>query len=267
MTKFPERVVVISPSSTIAGSFIERLEESGTRFVAVGRRASRELEHFLKVEDFSVQELEAAAQQSTQILGGLDLLVSFVGTHHENIALMEVDPELIESEFERVNRVNVTIPVLITAIFARRMDSERGGHLVHLASNASTLSLHQSHAYTASKHGLLGFVKSAAAELAPRNIRVNCVAPGTLISPLNEDKLFESGQYTARARSVLAHTPSKRFMTLEGVVDTIWAVCMPQRHLTGNIIFCDDGYSIEGHSWPEGNDELYRRNHDGEELQ
>lgn len=57
--------------------------------------------------------------------------------------------------------------------------------------------------------------------------------------------------------SILAHTPSKRFATREGVAETLVAMCIAQRHLTGNVLFADDGYNIEGHSWPEGNLALY----------
>ena len=34
-------------------------------------------------------------------------------------------------------------------------------------------------------------------------------------------------------------------------------MCLPQRHLTGNVVFCDDGYNIEGHSWPAGTEAVY----------
>jgi NAD(P)-dependent dehydrogenase (short-subunit alcohol dehydrogenase family) len=110
----------------------------------------------------------------------------------------------------------------------------------------------------ASKHGLEGLVKSAAAQLARYGVRVNGLAPGTVESDLNRALLrASSGEPTARAASILAHTPTKRFATIEGVIESAIALCIPQRHLTGNVIFCDDGYAIEGHSWPAGNRALY----------
>jgi 3-oxoacyl-[acyl-carrier protein] reductase len=135
---------------------------------------------------------------------------------------------------------------------------QRSGHIIHLCSDASRFSLEGSHAYVASKHGLEGLIKSSAAQLARFGVRVNGLAPGTVETALNRALLRdERGNPSARAASILAHTPTKRFATVEGVIESALALCLPQRHLTGNVVFCDDGYAIEGHSWPEANRALY----------
>jgi len=121
------------------------------------------------------------------------------------------------------------------------------------------MSLYGSYGYNCSKHGLEGLVKTAAAQLAPFGVRVNGVAPGTVETDLNRHLLRTDGgnDFSARAASILAHTPTKRFATLDGISETLVAMCVPQRHLTGNVVFCDDGYNIEGHSWPDGNRAVY----------
>jgi NAD(P)-dependent dehydrogenase (short-subunit alcohol dehydrogenase family) len=169
------------------------------------------------------------------------------------------DPEVLLSEFDRVMSVNLRGAFIVTQVFGRLMMEQRCGHLIHLCSNASRLSLYGSHAYTASKHGLEGLIKTAAAQLAPYQVRVNGAAPGTVETQLNQHLLRDSqtGNPSARAASILAHTPTKRFASLEGVTETLISMCLPQRHLTGNVIFCDDGYNIEGHSWPEGTSAVY----------
>jgi 3-oxoacyl-[acyl-carrier protein] reductase len=87
---------------------------------------------------------------------------------------------------------------------------------------------------------------------------VNGVAPGTVITDLNRELNFDSsGNPRPRAKSILAHTPTKRFASAIGVAHTVLAMCLDQPHFTGNVVFCDDGYNIEGHSWPEGNVALY----------
>ena len=83
-------------------------------------------------------------------------------------------------------------------------------------------------------------------------------ARGTVETDLNSALLREpDGTFKPRAKSILAHTPSKRFASREGVAETLTALCVDQRHLTGNVLFADDGYVIEGHSWPEGNEALH----------
>lgn len=198
--------------------------------------------------------LEAAAP--------VDVVVNFAGLHHPPMDPVLDDVASMAAAFERVVRVNLNGAFHVTTAAARVMTPRRSGQIVHLCSNGSRASLYGSYAYNASKHGVEGVVKTAAAQLAPLGVRVNGVAPGTVITDLNRALSFdESGTPRPRAKSILAHTPTKRFATAEGVAETLLAMCVPQRHFTGNVVFCDDGYNIEGHSWPEGNVALYEGGH------
>jgi NAD(P)-dependent dehydrogenase (short-subunit alcohol dehydrogenase family) len=190
--------------------------------------------------------------------GPIDVVVNFAGLHHPPMDLGADDPAAIATAFDRVVRVNLNGAFHVTAAAARIMVPRRSGHIIHLCSNGSRASLYGSYAYNASKHGVEGVVKTAAAQLAPLGVRVNGVGPGTVITDLNRSLSFdEAGNPKPRAKSILAHTPTKRFATADGVAETLLAMCVPQRHFTGNVVFCDDGYNIEGHSWPEGNMALY----------
>ncbi len=195
------------------------------------------------------------------------VVVNFAGIHHPSMDLtMELTGDDLET-FRRVCEVNLTGAFAVTGAVAPLLVARGGGHILHLCSNGSRQSLFGSYAYNASKHGLEGLVKTAAAQLAPYGVRVNGIAPGTVITNLNRRLLTEDdGEYTARALSILAHTPTKRFATAEGVVESLLAMCVPQRHLTGNVIFADDGYAVEGHSWPEGNKALYESRDELEAL-
>jgi 3-oxoacyl-[acyl-carrier protein] reductase len=138
------------------------------------------------------------------------------------------------------------------------MIPRRKGHIILLCSSASRLSLYGVYGYNASKHGVEGLVKTAAAQLAPFGVRVNGIAPGTVITDLNRRLEYNpDGSLGPRGLAVLAHTPTKRFATREGVAETLLAMCVEQRHFTGNVVFPDDGYIVEGHSWPEGNEALF----------
>ena len=191
-------------------------------------------------------------------LEGIDVVANFAGRHHRVFDLPADDPMDMASIFRDVIELNLTGAFLVTAAAARIMVARRTGHIIHLCSNGSRASLYGSYAYNASKHGVEGIVKTAAAQLAPFGVRVNGVAPGTVLSDLNRSlSIDEKGEYRPRAKSILAHTPTKRFATAAGVAQSIVALCVPQVHLTGNVVFCDDGYNIEGHSWPEGTQELY----------
>lgn len=203
-------------------------------------------------------EAERVTQAAAEGLGSIDVGIDCAGVHHRPFDLLADDPEDLVADFRRVNEINLTGAFIVTTALARVMAPNRSGHIIHLCSNGSRLSLYGSYAYNAGKHGLEGLVKTAAAQLAPFGVRVNGIAPGTVETRLNRDLLREAdGTLKPRARSILAHTPSKRFITREGVAATLVSMCIPQRHLTGNVIFADDGYNVEGHSWPDGNAALY----------
>ncbi len=190
--------------------------------------------------------------------GRLDVVVNFAGVSHRPFDLFQDDPEEMVATFKRVNDINLNGAFILTLSAARLMIPQRSGHIIHLCSSGSRCSLYGSYAYNATKHAVEGLIKTAAAQLAPFGVRVNGVAPGTVETDLNSALLRESdGRFKSRARSILAHTPTKRFATREGVAETLTALCVEQQHLTGNVLFADDGYVIEGHSWPEGNEALY----------
>jgi len=191
-------------------------------------------------------------------VGGIDTVIDFAGISHPPFDFLIDDPEKNLETFKKAVDINLTGAFIVTVAAARHMVPRRRGHIIHLCSNASRLSLYATYAYNTTKHAVEGLVKTAATQLAPFNVRVNGIAPGTVETNLNRPLLRdEQGNYRPRARSILAHTPSKKFATREGVAETLLAMCIEQRHFTGNVIFVDDGYNVEGHSWPEGNAALY----------
>lgn len=202
--------------------------------------------------------LVSMVEMANERLGHIDIGIDFAGIHHPTFDLPHDDPVELAEIFRRVIEVNLNGAFIATTALARVMVPRRKGHIIHLCSSASRLSLYASYAYNASKHAVEGIVKTSAAQLAPYGVRVNGIAPGTVITDLNRALLQEeNGEYRPRAKSILAHTPTKRFLSREGIAETLIGMCLPQRHLTGNVIFADDGYNIEGHSWPEGNMALY----------
>ncbi len=258
------KLVIIGGAGAIGGNFLEAALSQGATCAVVGRKDPKKSVPFYAADITSLEELSGAADQAISCLDGIDTVVNFAGTHHAVMDFCKDDPQTLFSEYRRVMKVNLTGAFLVTMIFSKRMISRRHGHILHLCSNASRLSLYGSYAYNISKHGLDGLIKTAAAQLAPFGVRVNGVAPGTVETPMNRDLLRSgaNGGYSLRAETILAHTPTKKFATLDGITETLLATCIPQRHLTGNVIFCDDGYNIDGHSWPAGNAALYAGDED-----
>lgn len=252
------KILVVGARGTLGGAFADAAAAAGATIVIAGREPVASALRYLHLDVTDAASCDAVAEQLESEGGALDVLFNFSGTHHPVMNLAQGSARAFADEFERVVDVNLRGAFHLTAAFAPMLARQRAGHIVHLCSNASRVSLEGSHAYVASKHGLEGLIRSSAAQLARFGVRVNGLAPGTVETRLNQALLRDAdGRPSARAASILAHTPTKRFATVDGVVESAIALCLPQRHLTGNVVFCDDGYVIEGHSWPEGNRALY----------
>ncbi|XP_054785462.1 borneol dehydrogenase, mitochondrial-like [Prosopis cineraria] len=99
------------------------------------------------------------------------------------------------SEFEQVLSVNLTGPFLGTKHAAKVMIRERKGSIINVGSVSSSVGGVATHAYTSSKHGLVGLTKNVAAELGKFGIRVNCVSPYFIANVAAKDffKLEDGG--------------------------------------------------------------------------
>ncbi|PWA47856.1 alcohol dehydrogenase [Artemisia annua] len=106
--------------------------------------------------------------------GQLDIMVNNAGTVDEP-KLSILDNE--KSDFDRVVSINLAGVFLGTKHAARVMIPKCSGSIITTASICSVTGGVASHAYTSSKHGVVGLAKNAAAELGKYNIRVNCVSP------------------------------------------------------------------------------------------
>ncbi len=238
----------------------ERREEfdAKLRSIFAGVAAAGDAPLVLHADLTSIDDVLEAATEVKSRFGRIDIAVNFAGMHHPVFDLVRDDAAELAARFRSVIELNLNGAFFFTVALARVMVPQRSGHIIHLCSNASRLALYGSYGYNSSKHGVEGIVKTAAAQLAAFGVRVNGIAPGTVVTDLNRSlTMTPEGDYRPRAKSILAHTPTKRFLTREGVAETLLSMCVEQRHLTGNVIFPDDGYNIEGHSWPDGSEAVY----------
>ncbi|XP_031281029.1 secoisolariciresinol dehydrogenase-like isoform X1 [Pistacia vera] len=126
-------------------------------------------------------QIKNAIDQTVSTHGKLDVMFNNAGIADEN------KPRLIDNEkadFERVLRVNVTGVFLGIKHAARVMIPARSGSILSTASISSKVAAAASHAYCASKHAVLGLTRNAAVELGQFGIRVNCLSPYALATPL-----------------------------------------------------------------------------------
>jgi len=125
------------------------------------------------------EQVEAAVGTARRVLGRLDVVINCAGTLRSH--LLE---ETSESEWNEMLSVNLTGAFLVTKAAMRAMREQGGGAIVHIASRMAIRVKEECGAYAAAKAGILSLTRMAALEGAPHGIRVNCVCPGFIDTPM-----------------------------------------------------------------------------------
>jgi 3-oxoacyl-[acyl-carrier protein] reductase len=147
-------------------------------------------------------------------LGGLDLVVTAAGVDGP-ATLEEMTPEKWATSIG----INLSGTFWVAREAALRMSS--GGSIVTLGSELALMGMGWYVDYCASKFGVIGITKSMAAELAPRGIRVNCICPGPIATPMMESELLYFPDPEATRIAATERVPLKRWATPEEIADAI----------------------------------------------
>ncbi|WP_017538252.1 MULTISPECIES: SDR family NAD(P)-dependent oxidoreductase [Nocardiopsis] len=187
--------VVTGGGSGIGRAAALRLAEEGAKVLiadidaAAAERAAEEVRAAggtagAVVGDLSRQEVvDRVAGTAAERFGGIDVLVNNAGIMDDMSAAADVTDEL----WERLIRVNLTAPFLLTRAVLPHMLERGSGAIVFTASEASLRGSAAGAAYTAAKHGVVGLVKSTAVMYRDQGIRVNAVAPGGTATGIRVD--------------------------------------------------------------------------------
>ncbi len=143
---------------------------------------------------------------------GPDILVNNAG-----ISFPETLENLEPDHWDVTLNINLRAPAMISKTVASSMAEQGGGVIINVSSNASLGGLDEHAAYCASKFGLEGLTRVMAAELGPKNIRVNSVAPAVILTPMG----LEVWGDEQKAAPVKAKIPLGRFLEPEEVVRPI----------------------------------------------
>jgi 3-oxoacyl-[acyl-carrier protein] reductase len=118
-------------------------------------------------------DIDTMVRTATEAFGAVDIVVNNAGITHRNRPMLEVS----EVEFERIFAVNVKSIYLSTIAAVPKMEKRGGGSIINIASTAGIRPRPGLTWYNGSKGAVITLTKSMAAELAPKNIRVNAINP------------------------------------------------------------------------------------------
>lgn len=192
--------------------------------------------HFMACDVANVADCQNAAAEIKKA-GAVDFLVNSAGIYSEQSMEM-----LTESEFDEIFSVNIKGTVFLTQALLPYMAA--GGAVVNVASDAGISGNYGCAAYCASKGAVVAFTRALALDTAPR-LRVNCVCPADIVTPLLERQLKAAGGSYTLADVAEAY-PMGRVGTAEEAAHVICSLLSPANgFMTGSIVTVDGGLTAK----------------------
>jgi 3-oxoacyl-[acyl-carrier protein] reductase len=179
------------------------------------------------------------AAQIGETIGAVSILVNNAGINRRNS--FTADPDAVIKDWQDIMAVNLNGVFNVTHAFLAQLRATKG-RIVNIASVQSFVHVRtpNSPAYTASKHGVLGFTRALAAELGKDGVRVNAIGPGLIETPLNEKVRASNPELI---KIFMDHTPLGRAGKPEDIVGpAIFLASDLSAYVTGSIVMADGGY-------------------------
>jgi len=177
----------------------------------------------------------AAVERIAERCGRIDILVNNAGITRDNpLAAFEDD------DVAAVLATNVIGVFNVSRAVVPYMTSQRAGAIVNLSSVAGDKGGRGQTNYAASKGAINAFTRALAVELAPRKVRVNCVAPGVVETEMSADVREQAGEM------VLSRILLRRYGTPQEIADAVWFLCSAHAsYVTGQVLSIDGGFKME----------------------
>jgi len=213
------KVVAVDISSTGMDDLLAEIKALGSEGIAVAGNVT--------VAADTEQMVEAAVAA----FGRVDILVNNAGITRDGLLLRMKD-----EDWDAVLTVNLKGAFLCTRAVAKVMTKQRAGRIINIASVVGQMGNAGQANYCASKAGLMGLTRSNARELAKRNITVNAVAPGFIVSDMTNalpDKVKEE---------MAAQIPLERFGTADDIANAVvFLAADASAYITGQVLAVNGG--------------------------
>ncbi|HEY4063573.1 MAG TPA: SDR family oxidoreductase [Puia sp.] len=239
-------VLITGGGSGLGYAIARAIRFAGAKVIITGRREDvlqdtcRELggKAVYRVYDLAHMEgIPSLVEEIEATEGPLDVLVNNAGINLKKDIL-----DVTDEEFGTVIQVNQAAVFALTREVARKMEPRRKGCIILISSMAARYGIPKVIAYTAAKSAVEGMTRSMAVDLSPRGIRVNCIAPGFIETPMSAKAL--NGDPERKSR-VLARTPMGYLGKPEDIgLAAVYLASEAARYVTGAILPVDGGNSI-----------------------
>ncbi|PFH87734.1 SDR family oxidoreductase [Bacillus sp. AFS088145] len=228
--------VITGGGSGIGLATVRRFHQAGAKVVVADltdeTKLALEIDGlFIKTDVSKENEVQALLEKTVEAYGRIDILFNNAGIGRGLVMISDAESVDYEVSF-KVNTMGVLYGLKHGAVYL-----SDGGVIINSASVAGLQGVPTYGPYVASKHAVIGITKTAALELSPRNIRVNCICPGTIDTPM----LQNSGAPEQRAINDLV-TPLGRSGLPEEVAALVHFLSSDDsKFITGQAITVDGG--------------------------
>jgi NAD(P)-dependent dehydrogenase (short-subunit alcohol dehydrogenase family) len=225
-----------------AAVVVADIEEEAGEATAEAIRAAGGAARFVRTDVTSMADFEVLARETVEAFGGIDILVNNAAR-----AITGVVHETDEATWDLAISTNLTSVYRGMRVCVPEMIRRGGGSIVNISSVQALAGFRGWAAYAATKGGINALTQQTAIDLAPHGIRVNAVAPGTIMTPLNE-RIFAT---VADPQALIdtwnnAH-PLGRFGQPEEVADLVVFLASDRASfMTGEIVRVDGGLVVRG---------------------
>ena len=253
--------IVTGSTSGIGAAMAEALAENGAHVVLNGLGDSAEIEalrariaadHGVEVRYHGANmlkpdEIADLVNSTAAEFGRLDILMNNAGI--QNVAPVDEFPE---AKWDAIIGINLSSVFHAAKAAIPHMKKAGRGRIVNLASAHGLVASPFKSAYVAAKHGVMGFTKTLALEVAEQGITCNAICPGYVKTPLVENQIAD----TAKARGIseeevvrdvmLAAQPTKKFVTYEELAGALlYIVSDAGANMNGSWISVDGGWTAK----------------------
>jgi NAD(P)-dependent dehydrogenase (short-subunit alcohol dehydrogenase family) len=221
--------LIAGGSSGIGLATAELLLKEGANVVIVGNNpveseaANKKLSglppdklHVINTDLSKPQACLAAVNETLQIFSRLDILINSAGIYFEKSL-----EETTETEYDQIIDVNVKATFFMCQAAIPYLEKQISASIVNVSSDAGINGNYFCTAYCASKGAITVFTKALALELALKKIRVNCVCPGDVKTPMLQRELAKVKNPDKYLQDLVSHYPLERLAEPEEIANVI----------------------------------------------
>ena len=233
-------IILTGATGVIGSSILDKLVLGGSNIIATGTNEEKLKKiknkynnvNILKFDISDHARIEGFVEDCSKILSNkIDILINNAGITQDNLSI-----RMKEEEWKKVIDVNLSSTFFMTKYVIKRMLKSRNGKIINVTSVVGHLGNIGQSNYAASKAGLIAMSKSLALEYGKKNIKVNCVSPGFIMSEMTE-KISDEHTETLKSRISL-----NKFGNPEDVANTIAFLSSDlSDYITGETIHVNGG--------------------------